>query len=258
MAIRVLTNAKLWLDAYDLSGDSNELRMQLAADAIDVTTFGSGGTHKRAGGLQKVALNAAGLFQAGAAVAGVSAQQVDDTLFSLLNLNDKTISFADNGAEGDAGYFFQSILGLYTPGAAIGQALKYTMQAESRGTPLLRGTVMTSRLAANPVVATINTPSNAGLQLGAASATQKLYAALHVFDPVKGTSPTLNVVVQSSVDNTFAAPTARITFTQAVAKGAQYATAVVGPITDTWYRIALTIGGTGGPSFPCVVVVAIQ
>lgn len=333
MTAIVLTNAKLFVDTFDLSGLSNELRAAYAADPIDVSTFapvGAVAARGRIGGLQtfKGALggfvsygaeslptykttlganmaptdtsitvgstaggaigdiltiaDAAGAFfttvkvkavtdgthfalyfppggshtfVTGALVNGPEQpQQSDDTLFANLSVADKIFSYADRGAEGDAAYFLKSIQLDYTPGAQIGQALAWKANIDSRGTPLLRGTMLANRI----VAGTANAPSNAGLQLGAVAAGKSLYAALHVFGPVAGTNPTLNVIVQSNVDNTFGAPTTRITFTQATGKSAQYATPVAGPITDTWWRAAITLGGTVNPSFPMALILAIQ
>jgi hypothetical protein len=93
-------------------------------------------------------------------------------------------------------------------------------------------------------------------QLGLVGATQKLYASLHVVDA--SVADTLDVKIQSDDASGMGTPTDRITFTQATAVGAQYATPVSGPIaTDTWWRVSYTIGGTS-PSFKFAVVVGIQ
>jgi len=64
-------------------------------------------------------------------------------------------------------------------------------------------------------------------------------------------------VVQSDDAQAFLSPTDRITFAQATAIGAQWATPVSGAITDDWWRLSYTIGGTN-PSFMVIVVVGIQ
>ncbi len=72
-----------------------------------------------------------------------------------------------------------------------------------------------------------------------------------------GTTPTLDMIVESDDNSGITSGVTRITFTQEVAVGAQYATAVAGPITDDWWRVGWTIGGTG-PSFTVIVTVGIQ
>jgi hypothetical protein len=74
-----------------------------------------------------------------------------------------------------------------------------------------------------------------------------MYANLHVFSVAGTSGPTLTVKLQSSVDNTFGAPTDRITFTGATAISGQSGS-VAGAITDTWWRVVWTITGTN-PSF---------
>jgi hypothetical protein len=74
-----------------------------------------------------------------------------------------------------------------------------------------------------------------------------MYAALHVLS-VAGTTPSITARVESSVDNTFSAPTTRLTFTAANAVGGQILRTAGTAITDTWWRVAWTISGTS-PSF---------
>jgi hypothetical protein len=52
-------------------------------------------------------------------------------------------------------------------------------------------------------------------------------------------------------------PTTRVTFSQATGRTSQWATPVAGAITDDWWDISWTIGGTGGPDFTFVAVVGI-
>ena len=73
---------------------------------------------------------------------------------------------------------------------------------------------------------------------------------------VSGTNPTLDVKLQSDVDG-FGSPADQITFSQAIAIGSQWGTPASGAVTDTYYRLNYTIGGTDTPTFSFIVVMAI-
>jgi hypothetical protein len=74
-----------------------------------------------------------------------------------------------------------------------------------------------------------------------------MYGALHVLS-VAGTTPSITARVESSVDNTFASPTTRLTFTAANTVSGEILRTDGTAITDTWWRVAWTITGTT-PSF---------
>lgn len=89
-------------------------------------------------------------------------------------------------------------------------------------------------------------------QLGAAGATQRLYAALHVLSVSGSATPTLTVKVQSDNAQGFGSSADQITFTNVTDVSApdtrrQWAS-VAGAIADDWYRVLWTISGTT-PSF---------
>jgi hypothetical protein len=241
MAELVWTNAKLWLDGYDLSGSMNAIALEHSAELVDNTAFGDA-TRSRLGGLKNITMQADGYWNGGA-------DQVDDVLFSRVGQTQIPVTLGPiAGADGEVGYGFLAAQGAYAPGGALGEMLAFTVNAEADG-DLVRGTIMhnAARTASGNGVAR---------QLGAAAAGQNLYAALHVI-AASGTTPTLDVVVESDDGVGMASSSTRITFAQATAIGAQWATPVAGAITDDWWRITYNIGGTG-PSFTFVVLIGIQ
>lgn len=241
MAALVLSTVKCWLDKYDLSGDANAAGLVSSAELKVATVFGDTGQRRRAG-LKAIGAHVEGFYNQGAG-------NVDDALFAAIGVANTPFSVALTGVEGERAYCFRALLGTYTPGAALGDLLAFSVTGEgSAGDALVAGSVLRSATLAV-------TGNGTGFQLGAVSATQKLYAALHVFG-ASGSSPTLDVLVQSNVDNTFGAPTTRVTFGQKTVAASEWATAVVGPITDTWYRVRAVIGG-GSPSFTFAAVVGI-
>lgn len=241
MAEYVATNRKLFFGGYDLSGDSVSLNLGVSADALDATVFGLT-TRKNIGGLQSVEANVEGLWKGGDAAN-------DNALFSNIGVSNVPVVFGPvDGAEGSVAYFFKAMHANYDVGGPIGEILKFSFASHAQA-ELLRGIFLANKSAA---AATAN---STGIQHGAVSATQKLYAALHVF-AASGTAPTLDCIIQSAATD-FAGPTSRITFAQKTALGSEYATPVAGAITDTWWRVSFTIGGTT-PSFDFAVVMSIQ
>jgi hypothetical protein len=252
MAELVLTNAKIYADKYDLSGESNKLALKFGAELKDKTNFGSGGTRQRIPGLFTCSLVADGFWGSAAPVVGVSQAGTDTALHPLIGLQDTLISVAAAGVNvGDIGYFFKGVVGQLDRGAKIGDLFPFVATAGERGDPLLRGTLMATGTKTT-------TANGAGVQVGAISATQKLYAGLHIFEPFAGVTPTLTVKIQSNVDNAWGAPTDRITFTAATGATAQYATPLAGAITDQWWRAVWTFSGGSGYSVPFVVWMAIR
>lgn len=241
MAINVLTSPKIWLAEYDLSGDLSGTALTLSSELLDNTTFGDT-TRSRAGGLKSVALSHEGLWNGGD-------DAIDDVLFGKIGVRNALASSApEGGAVGNVAYFFRAIHGEYSPGATVGAMLRFSVSAEgSDGIGLVRGQLLENNTLTS-------TGAGTGIQLGAASAGQSVYAAMHVLSSGTGT---LDMVVESDADNTFGSATTRFTFTQASAATSEWATPVAGAVTDTWYRVSYTIAGAS-PSFEAVVVVGIK
>lgn len=240
MAKLVMRDARIWWDGHDFSGDHNQVALDYSADMLDETAFGDN-THIRKGGLKNVTFTGNGWWDAGDDL-------IDPTAFSKVGVDGNALAISpDGGDEGDVAYFFKPVAGSYNPGATIGELLAFELTAEARHN-LVRGTVMQN----GTVTVTGNGTSQ---QLGAVGTTQQLYAALHVFS-ASGTSPTLDVRVRSDDNTGMTTPTTQVTFTQATGRSAQWAVPISGEITDGWWDIDWTIGGTS-PQFSFVVVVGI-
>jgi hypothetical protein len=242
MANQILKDCKLIVGKYDFSGKMNALALSYGAEALDDTTFASGGTKSNAGGLKTVSFQHEGLFDTGAG-------SVDEVFFGNVGLAEQPVAISPQaGAEGELAYFFKSLQTKYSPSGKIGQLLAFSVGGEAQNSPLVRG-----------IVGHTNTRTATGVgtayQLGAVSAAQKLFAALHVL-AASGTTPSLVVKVQSDDTQAFTTPTDRITFAAQNAANAVWATPVAGAITDTWWRVTWTITGTT-PSFQFIVPVGI-
>ena len=242
MAHQVLNNVKVWVDGYDFSGDINALGYDYGCDEVEDTNFGDT-THTFLGGLFKFDGRLEGAVDLGT-------ETVEGIHFGNVGLADTPVSISpDTGADGETGYMVKAATVNYSPGATIGELLRFDVNIKASNERLVRGTIMhnATRTA---------TANGTARQLGAVAADQKLYAVLHVLATVSGTLPTLDVVVASSATDSWPGTT-RITFSEKTALGSEFATPVAGAITDTWWRVQYTIGGSDTPTFPFVVIIGI-
>ncbi len=135
----------------------------------------------------------------------------------------------------------------YTPiEGAVGDLAMGRVSGVSSTGPVVRG-----KLLHPSNVSRTSSSVGTGRQLGAVVAGKSMYAALHVI-AVSGTNPTLDVIVQSDDNAGFTSATSRITFAQTGAVGAAWG-AVAGAVTDDYWRISYTIGGTDTPTFAFAV-----
>lgn len=240
MANQILRDCKLWVAQYDLSGKMNALALEYGVETRDDTVFGDD-TKSSAAGIKTVSFAHEGYFDTGTGGA-------DEVLYGKVGVADVPMSISpQSGAEGELAYFFKSLQGKYATGAKVGDLLNFQVSGGANS-DLVRGKVM---LNGTKTATGTSTP----IQLGAVSAAQRLFAALHLL-VVSGTTPSLTVKVQSAPTEGFAAPTDRITFAAQNAAIGVWATPLAGPVTDTWWRISYTISG-GTPSFQFIVPVGI-
>jgi hypothetical protein len=234
MPPKVLTNAKLWVDAWDLSGDVNKIALDYGAELQDATTFGHQGGKARKGGLKNTSLALEGFWSEGPDL-------VDEVLFGKVGLVDVPITVADSlGAAGDPAFSFLAGIAQYSPGASIGEMLKFALDAESSNDALIRGILLRNS------VETI-AGNGAAFAQGLVGSGQKLWATLHVIAISGGGTWTFKV--QSDDAGGFGSPTDRITFGAVTVKGSQWATPVAGPIaSDNQWRASWSVAGGSGNS----------
>ncbi len=241
MAEQILQDCKLWVDEFDLSGDMNTLALKHSAEILDVTAFGHASRNRR-GGLKSTDFAHEGLFNSGTDLA-------DEVLFGKIGAGSIMTLSPTDGLDGALAYFMQNRHAEYAPSVPIGEMMAFSVSGQSDG-EFVRGTIVNnaSRTASG---------NGTGRQLGAVSATQKMYAALHVIS-VSGTDPTLDVIIQSAPTSGFSSPVTRFSFGQKLAAASEWATPVNGAIANTHWRVNYTIGGTDTPTFLFIVVIGIQ
>lgn len=230
----VLTNVRLLIGGADLSGDANEVTISAKRESKDVTNFNSAGWHEFIAGLGQADVAAKGFWEAG------SLSLPDDQHWGGLG-GVFGVTVCPQGAADQAVAYLTNVLeGQYTLLGKVGDVAPFDVALASSW-PLVRGVI-----AAPPANAITVTGTGTGNNLGAVSASQQIYADLHVIS-VAGTTPSATFSVQSATSGAFSSPTTRVTFTAATAIGGQILRAP-GPITDTWWRAAWTVSGTT-PSF---------
>ncbi len=241
MAEFVIKDGKVFLAGYDLSGDVNAAAIDYSADALDVTCLGDS-THIRIGGIKTVTAQVEGYYDG---------TDNDQQLFSRIGTADVPLTICPQDAnEGSRAYTFKTMVASYSPGGSLGEAMTFSVSGEATGYELVQGVVL---LNGTKTV----TGNGTGQLLTAVTATQQLFAALHI-TAVGDAAAALVVKIQSDDNSGFTTPVDRITFTSANAIGAQWATPVNGPITDTYWRAVWTITGGTTPSFTFIVPMGIQ
>jgi hypothetical protein len=231
MAPVALTNAFIYVDSHDFTGDGNQLSLDCEGQANDRTTFRSEGWREYNMATKTSSLNVAGFWQAGA-------DSVDEWSFTNFGSAGRVTTIADVETEGLPAFMLQAMNHNYQFLGQHGENAPFTLQGGcSDGTGVVRGFLAKEWGTVSATGAT-----GTALNLGAVGASQFLYATFHVFG-TPGT--TITGVVESDDANTFASATTRITFGPYTTAGGRWGTRVAGSITDTWYRLRITaITGT--------------
>lgn len=239
----ILTHCRIYHGAYNLSGDLNSIELSLEADTQDVTTFNDDGWTKVAPGLKTGNFAFEGYFAAGSG-------SISEHLNTEFATTGTPLTIASTANDGVTAYLTKSATAqVQVIGGTVGEAGKITASGTA-STDVVRGTILLPSSSAKT-----STGTGTGRQLGALSASQTMYATLHVLS-ISGTStPSLTVKIQSDDNSNFTSPTDQITFSAATATGAQWGTKA-GAVTDDYWRVSYTISGTN-PSFTFVVAAGI-
>lgn len=245
MGKSVLTNVRCFASAVDLTGVSNKIELSSEVEVKKATNYASEGWDEVVGGLASAEISGEGQWEAG------DPSKVDDAAWSQLGgVGPWSISANNSAAVGGLAYLTRAMRADYKLFGEVGEVAPWMSTAKSAW-PLVRG-----QFAHPPGTARTATGTGTGLELGAVAAGRRLYAALHVLS-ASGTTPSITARVESSVDNTFASPTTRLTFAAATAAGGEALRTDGTAITDTWWRIAWTISGTT-PSFLFAASLGVQ
>jgi len=222
MAAFVIKGRPVWLGAIDMSASAHAVAIDYGAEPADNTTLNST-TRKSIGGLKTFGFSMD---------AFVEPAIVDGLLTGYVG-SEVPLTFATvTGAGQEDAYLINARQLAHSPfSGAIGDIAKTNISGNASG-DLVRGILEVN-------TATATTGNSAGVELGAISATQSLHINLHV---TVAAGTTLDVIVQSDTEDTFASAITVATFTQVTGITSQHIE-VVGANTDRFFRIRYTIVG---------------
>lgn len=242
MAKMVYYDTTLLVDGWNLSGDLNRVEVDYKAEIKDATGFGTSQFREKVAGLKTLALNFEGFLNVGDG-------HTDPLLFDSIGASSASVlsMFPVTPVSGGLGYICQGFQSAYNFGGQVGDVAKVNFSSEGTGN-LVRGTCMGAK-------AYTETENGTAYQLGAVTADQRIYLAAHV-TAASGTSPTIDIKLQSDDNEDFTSAIDRITLSQATAAGDHEWSSLAGAITDEWWRIVATVGGTD-PSLTAYVVAGI-
>lgn len=238
MSAFALTDTKILVGALDQSCFSDTIGLERQGETVDVTTFCSGGWREFVPGLTSWSASFGGPQDLAATAA--SATYTPDEHYLLTVGTAYPITFVPAGdAEGVVAYGSQALLEQYTPiTGSVGDAAKHNIMARGYlATPLVRGVLATKATATA-------TGNGTGHQLGAVSASQRVYAGMHFL--TRGGTTSTTVILESDDNSGFTSATTRATFTAATSRTSEWVS-VAGAITDDYWRFRWTISG-GSPS----------
>jgi len=244
MSTLIISQQKVYWGGYDITGNLSSLALNFGAATPDATALGDTTRKVSAGGLFEASFSHEGYVDGG------DTEYSDKLGFDAVGTGNLITVCVQTGAYGEVAYFTQNLHSEMSRPGTLGEVYKFSANTMPSSGRVVRGTVMV------PKSTITATGDGTARQLGAVTATQKVYAALHVFSS-SGTSPTLDVTVESApADAWVGAQTTRLTLTQATGITAELKS-VAGAITDEWWRVAYAIGGTATPTFSFAVVVGI-
>jgi hypothetical protein len=248
VAKQILANVRLFTGAADLTSASNKVEVAGDVEDVDVTTFkpdgsADSGWREFLGGLRSAEIAGEGFWEAG------DPGQVDDAAWAQLGGRGPWTIAPAGAADGALAYTGLTLQGAYTLFGEIGAAAPWSLKGMSSGA-FARGVI-----AHPPGVARSASGTGVARNLGAVAAGRRLNASLHVLS-VTG-SPTITARVESDDTSGFASPITQLTFAAATAPGGQFL-ALDGPVagTETWWRAAWTISGTGSVLFVVALGIA--
>lgn len=221
MAVAALLNAGLYVAGHDFTTDTNQGQLDLEAQALEKTTFGSDGWTENAYGLKTLQFAFSGFWQS------ATDDAVDPEAFGDLAI-ERAHTWMLNEVETEPAWLFNAGKSNYQIGGEVGPLAPFQLQCSATDKyGAIRGQLAKAKGAANAVG-----PIGSVVNLGAVAADQFLYATFHVF--TAGT--TITVQVQSDDAAGMASPTVRGTVGPLTTRGGTFMARVAGPITDTHYR----------------------
>lgn len=236
MAKQVFSDCELIVGPYEIGALANQFAVDGSAETLDSTNFASGGWREVEGGERRATGRFQGFVDDGS---GSTYGYLDDVGSNTANVPIIVTDTRAAAAGDDAVLFESGVISNFSRGGTVNQIAEMSFDVESKG---LSG----GGFYGGTLTGATTSGTTTGVEAGAVSAGQYLLAILSVQSAATGT---LDVVLESDGDNTFASATTRATFTQATTSVTSQAISTAGAITDTWFRFNYTIGSSGTYTF---------
>ena len=230
MANFTIKNQKILMAHINITSRANACALSQAVAALDDTVYGQD-TMSNLPGMRSIACSVSGLFD--------PEPEYDAALSSQLGLTGKPFTLADSTTVTSLAYFFNAMLSEYTPFQnSVGELAGFNAGAVATKTTsgnadLVRGQVgyWTENFTTSANGTSVN--------LGAATTSQRVGAALHLIGITSGTTFTFAPTVESAASSAASSSqwTTRFTFSTFSTKGSTFLTST-GNVTDTWWRFA--------------------
>lgn len=235
----IIRDQLILVGTTELTTSMNSINLVASRETPDNTVLGNDTRTYEPSALKMVSAGGSGFYSS----------TLDGALNTNLGVHDTITSFLSDDVVGSPAFTFKSVQTTYTPmTGSVGDMHTFDFEAMGRD-DLVRGYVAYK----GTVTAT---GTSTAFQLGAASASQILYGIIHV-TAVTGTSPTLDIDVNSDDNSGMTSATTRDSFTQVTGVTTEWIT-TAGAITDDYYQLDFTVGGTDSPSFDIAVILAVQ
>src|SRR5581483_965004 len=169
MPVLALTNAFLYIDNHDFTGDTNDLMLGASGTQLEKTTFRSGGWKEFLIGLRDSKLDFKGFWQS------ATLDSVDTDGFADLAVANLVATAADTETETLPAYMWRLSKLDYQAFGQIDTVAPFSLTA--MGTDSVG--VVRGQLAKALGTVSATGALGSGLNLGAVGATQKLYATFH-------------------------------------------------------------------------------
>jgi hypothetical protein len=243
MAVQNWIGLGVYVGGFDASGNAKAFDApNVTTTTLDTTSFNDEWTSS-IGGLKSVDWS-------GDLMQDFDANKIDQLIgLSALGTAQPISMLPAGKTGGEVAYAFNATQLAYTPlESAAGEIAMAKVSGKGTGAAI-RGTLMNA-----PGTPITETGTGTARQLGDIPAGSKMYGALHVI-AASGTTPTLDVVVQSDDNDAMTSATSRMVFAQATGISSEWLP-LAGVITDDYWRLSITVGGTT-PSFSYVLVLGI-
>ena len=249
MAHRIHRDVSIYLEGFDVSGDSNSFTDMRSQETPEDSVFHSV-YKRRLAGVQDMSFSLAGF-------ADFEEEAVDEQLHSGFGISSGTpLLWAPDGTVlGDPCFFSQVHQGAYEVGGSFGEVMKFSLSGMLADLAWVRGHLL------HPLAGIVAVSSGPAVQLGPQAEDQVFFGHLAVTDFTG--MDRIRIQVQSAAAENFANPAFRLSFTAATGVSAMQnsksgSAVAAGERGHEWFRLSCStfVATAGAPASEASVVLA--